>query len=80
MIFETEFYIYLDDEIFQPDFNAGSKENLPKVFRMYFDNYLKGNPKPTATVLEEVEMKSENDKTDGNVEGEKVDGEEEEVE
>ncbi len=75
MIFETEFFINLDDEIFHEDFNAGSKENLPKVFRMYFDNYLKGNAKPTETVVQTIneDEQSKEKSTEDDVEVEKLD-------
>ena len=38
MIFESEWLIELEDCIFSPEFNSSLKENLPKVFVMYFDN------------------------------------------
>ena len=38
MIFQTEFLVKLDDCIFEQDFDYSSKDNLSKVFVMYFDN------------------------------------------
>lgn len=54
MIFETEFFVKLDTAVFNPDFDATSKKNLKKVFRMYFDQ----------PVTEKSDQPSDSDKGD----------------
>jgi hypothetical protein len=54
MIFETEWLIELEDCIFSPEFNSSLKENLPKVFVMYFDN-------PNPIIKENYEEMEDND-------------------